>query len=1576
MVEEEYLSRGVDYLNDLGNKLRDLKGFKILAQELIQNADDAANATFMSFDIRPDALIVDNNGVFSDCESNERECPWKTDPQKNHRCDFHRFRHIFAGDKRGEEGTTGAFGIGFIAVYQITDRPELISSGRHWILCEENPEDQRIKICKGCPKCKTQHLPNTRFILPWAYDDSELRMKLRVETVAKDAPQKFLAELENSLPSAMLFLKRIQRIDVLDNGKKIHSFERYPEKNSVIITDGDPKNDRIWHIFSGDFSKKADELKIKHAGRIEKKRKPKIDIAIPDHEIKSGFLCACLPTEHYTDLPFVINAEFFPTNDRRRIILDSDYQSEWNRAAIKAAAETLDQTFIKLTNILDYKRFWGFLNQLKHVSEAVKKESKETSFGYFWEEIEPKLKNADIIFTSRCKWTSSQKTCLLKHKDEVPALPTLESLGLNIVHEDLREYQSLLHSNAIGVDILDISRLCNALSKNGFDQKVNKDSSPEFIQKKDSLKVLWAEIARLLERSSGEKKKNDENLLKNTAIAPGSDGDLWLCGKIFTADPKTIGLFGSINPDIPFVSDDPDFEPLKPLCPAFDEKAAIDWLQKIPVEELETKWKSHQLDLSAFFEWFENRRGTILHDVAIKKEIAALPIFPSSGKLQTMCQVALPGDFEDPLGLSEIVDLSAIGNRRDFLQSLGMPPLTFSNYVKKHIPLAFQNPQILVEKRRDAIKLLSRKHSEIKDDEFVRNVLKATPLIECTDGFRMAGKCYFDHDTVKKCFGDSVHLVSSINQTDSLRDFYVWLGVESNPRIDDLLPRIRELTQQPPAPGSIQFIQHILDYLGNQTRKREETEEFLSEENVKDLKSMEWLPVKNKRDQWYQPKKIFAVYDASLFEKARVFFLDAPWSIQENCRRLFDIIEINKKPDVKLVVEHLLCCSSELFTVNTNVYDYLNDNYDKPEIKRLLEKPCLYIDEKYVTPRQVFWGGHPFGRFRMRLGDDFRKYNNLFKALNVRETPNHEDAVDVIKEISGQFGKMNTPLEEEAYQVLMACWRLIETAMAKEEIDDRVFDTLKEIKCIPDDRRMLALPKNLFFENRPGLSEKFGDTLKNNVIQRSLGAWRAMSKAGVQSLGAAIQILPQECQDRLECPEFKQKVMERKDQIGRILDTYSENGDTVDALKNLEDIRYFSAAFIKIKYKIQVFKQIFESEMETPPALYQMEQNQRQLIILKTNHNNWAAVARELAVALLPDEDPGKIASPLKDILSAVSLEEATNTLDELGFQRLDINKPKTLQTAETASELGVKGPSLVDSDADISSGPDQTSLSGATNGDHSQTRPSTRGTGSGGPNQRPIKDEKVSPSSEPAGPIDIKKELRKAFNRPGKTELDDDYEPEGGKPFNPERIQRRRDKEIQNQIDLIADEPDSEERRKETLRTILEDDDPQVRKPLKEWYGGRCQICGKTFRKRNGQHFFIAKYMIPRELAQQVDTHANALCLCAEHFAKWQHGSLEVAEDIIDQINSMELGKETDSKNLKIHIKLCCEDLSVNFHTDHAVAVQSMIQAYEQIKTEPIGITINDSGLSKLKEARDSEPAPFQEWFDQEPTDAGIEAE
>jgi hypothetical protein len=264
MINREPIGRGLDHLGFIRTKLTDLRGYATLANELIQNADDAQGASSISFDVRQDCLVVDNDGVFSDCGSvKDSICHWLNDPTILHMCDFHRFRTIASGDKRGQEGTSGAFGIGFIAVYQISDHPEVISSKKHWILYDDNQETERILSCLDCEKCKRDSLPNTRFILPWAEDSSsKLRKAFQVEAITLNDKKEILKDLIEYTPSTMLFLRKLSKIEIKENGKLIKTFERLPVDNSIYISDGNIKNDRIWHLIHGDFEKDAAELRL------------------------------------------------------------------------------------------------------------------------------------------------------------------------------------------------------------------------------------------------------------------------------------------------------------------------------------------------------------------------------------------------------------------------------------------------------------------------------------------------------------------------------------------------------------------------------------------------------------------------------------------------------------------------------------------------------------------------------------------------------------------------------------------------------------------------------------------------------------------------------------------------------------------------------------------------------------------------------------------------------------------------------------------------------------------------------------------------------------------------------------------------------------------------------------------------------------------------------------------------------------------------------------------------------------------------------------------------------------------
>ena len=1273
MSRPQFLSRGIDYLGDLGAKLRDLQGYRTLAHELIQNADDVQAATSIKFNLMDDALIVENDGSFSDCLKVEQpECPWKEDGIHNHRCDFHRFRHIASGDKRAEAGTTGAFGIGFIAVYQITDLPEFISAGRHWILNELNSEDQRIEVCAGCPKCLQPALPKTRFILPWARDPkSELRRALRAEAVAVDIAKRMQDELERSLPVAMLFLKRLRFAEVERSGQSIRTFQRLDEKDSLILSDSKTETDRIWHIIRGDFVGAADKLREEHPNRIEAKRSSHVTLAIPGISFGTGLLCACLPTEQNVGLPFHVNADFFTTNDRKRLILADDYQSHWNRSALRAAGQAFGQAIAALPAILGASRLWELVSTLKDVADKEAKEGGELVLGEFWNATQPQLQTKSVIYTTDGRWNTCEGSSILLQRDEAAAIPILQDLGLKIVHEDLRPYQSLLRNEVIGVPLFNVERLCDALTDHELDRRIGLAGLPLSLRALSGRDALWGEIAILLERQQRSliAKAHDVMLLKRVAIAPGRDGALWPCDEVYSADNATMALFETLELDIQFISNDGGFDPLKHLCRPFTAAAAIEALSHIGAERLQLAWQEKRLPLRRLFRWFENRRQEIFADRKVVQKLAAITLFPSSGKLRDLNGLALPGNFDDPLGLAEIIDLVALEGRREFLQDLGMQELDFRTYVVSRLPSALSTEGVSVEKRRAAVILLADHAGAFKDDVEVRAALASTPIVECTDGqFRRPAACYFDTTTVRECLGDGAHFaVLPQDHAEAVRDFYGWLGVSDDAGLADVASRVLELCKQPYSPATAKRIVTLVTHLGNRIKADDDPVD------LKALRQLKWLPAKGRSDRWYSPGELYASYQEYLFE-SQANFVDVPIIVQTASRSLFVFLGLHLTPQVDLVVRHLIHCATHIVPVNAEVYRYLNDKVGEPAVGQLAGIRCLLIDNVYQSPSHVYWSEHPFGRYRRRLGEELRSYSNLLARLGVHDAPDHSDALNVLKEISKEFGTTNLPLDADAQAVLMACWQILESALDRSILIATDLYQLHELKCVPNVDRILNPPDWMFFENRAGLAAKFGEFLTKNVIARPLGAAHALAAAGVRPLGSAVEIELLECSDPADDEEMTNTLRLRQNEIGRVLDSQGSGQAAAGALARLANIRCQATANLSIRYSLAVFGRELGSAAEQVPALYQYKQDVL-LFGRRKGQMPWSAIARELAIALFPEEDPGRFAAGLKEVLAAETASEAAQILDELGFARLDTAVHTATATFDAAGMLGADLP-------------------------------------------------------------------------------------------------------------------------------------------------------------------------------------------------------------------------------------------------------------------------------------------------------------
>jgi hypothetical protein len=146
-------------LGNIRSHLAGLQGYDVMALELIQNADDA-KAEEIVFDITDRGLLVRNSGQFTYCgDWHSRPCGFIA--TNSYSCDYHRIADVGSGGKLSRGENIGRFGIGFVSTYQVTDHPEIRSSGIKLTL---HPEQGQWFIEPF------DEPTGTSFFLPWADD--------------------------------------------------------------------------------------------------------------------------------------------------------------------------------------------------------------------------------------------------------------------------------------------------------------------------------------------------------------------------------------------------------------------------------------------------------------------------------------------------------------------------------------------------------------------------------------------------------------------------------------------------------------------------------------------------------------------------------------------------------------------------------------------------------------------------------------------------------------------------------------------------------------------------------------------------------------------------------------------------------------------------------------------------------------------------------------------------------------------------------------------------------------------------------------------------------------------------------------------------------------------------------------------------------------------------------------------------------------------------------------------------------------------------------------------------------------
>ena len=404
------LSYGVQKLGFIREALFGYTGFSALMRELIQNADDAKSEEVV-FRFLSECLIVENQSRFSDE-------------------DFDKITQIASGNKRADAESTGTFGVGFVSVYQLTDYPELFSSGYFLKL---DPKQDSADL-----EPSVEAIDGTRFRFAYRRAETEICREIEQQPITIEDQKRFLELAQDESCRNLIFLRNIKRIRIYDGEELVCETMREKHPHAEGIFDltlrqrcGERERQIEFRLYERDFSSQH-ELEGK---------KSIVALAYPldpsTTDIPQGLLYNFLPTHLQTGFGFLMNGDFYPTNDRRSILYDesrSDTKSHWNQTVIAQAAKLLISTIDDLKSVFTPRQFYAFMPLQPNPNLTLLAEMKDRFMEYARGTSYEKPR---IVYSSQNRWCTADEVKLISDPKLVKLL--IEA-GESLVPDAFKEH--------------------------------------------------------------------------------------------------------------------------------------------------------------------------------------------------------------------------------------------------------------------------------------------------------------------------------------------------------------------------------------------------------------------------------------------------------------------------------------------------------------------------------------------------------------------------------------------------------------------------------------------------------------------------------------------------------------------------------------------------------------------------------------------------------------------------------------------------------------------------------------------------------------------------------------------------------------------------------------------------------------------------------------------------------------------------------------------------------------------------------------------------------------------------------
>lgn len=241
------------------------------------------------------------------------------------------------------------------------------------------------------------------------------------------------------------------------------------------------------------------------------------------------------------------------------------------------------------------------------------------------------------------------------------------------------------------------------------------------------------------------------------------------------------------------------------------------------------------------------------------------------------------------------------------------------------------------------------------------------------------------------------------------------------------------------------------------------------------------------------------------------------------------------------------------------------------------------------------------------------------------------------------------------------CWELLDEQLPA---SNEALERLGSVKSALGPRDLLDKPELLLFADGRRLAETI-PLIKDNLIHRDRTTRRALAAAGVRPAEAVIEAHVDSDLAVSRADEVEALIRDRRDALARLVD--AQRSDDVDYdLGGLTDLRYDHMPDLAIKYVTRFAHRHWVDEPRPAEAIYLRDDHR----LIVRSQSPTRHLARELALCIAPESDVSAMAPSILEILTADSLAEAMNVLDEYGVRDLDVTAWEIVESAPAAGDF------------------------------------------------------------------------------------------------------------------------------------------------------------------------------------------------------------------------------------------------------------------------------------------------------------------